>query len=161
MVGDEVDCFARAARCGKNFMQQVHKCQKLHSLDWIMQPQLPSNMQHMKFQDFPINRGIGVPKQRNGYDCGVYVINYMDSPEFIPKKSSTLFTSEDTRGRLAIQLINSALNQNRDKLLELSNAQFAIHAVMVNPVSSQVQKSFHQQSGNIRKKKKVNTRTRA
>lgn len=47
-------------------------------------------MQHVKFQDFPINRGIGVPKQRNGYDCGVYVINYMDSPEFIPKKSSTL-----------------------------------------------------------------------
>ena len=71
------------------------------------------------------------------------------------------FTYEDTRGRLAIQLINSALNQNRDKLLELSNAQFVIHAVMVNPVSSQVQKSFHQQSGNIHKKKKVNTRTRA
>ncbi|GAY53596.1 hypothetical protein CUMW_150310 [Citrus unshiu] len=75
MVGDEVDCFARASRCGKNFMQQ---------------PQFPSNMQHVKFQDFPINRGIGVPKQRNGYDCGVYVINYMDNPEFIPKKSSTL-----------------------------------------------------------------------
>lgn len=71
------------------------------------------------------------------------------------------YTYEDTRGRLAIQLINSALNQNRDKLLELSNAQFAIHAVMVNHVSSQVQKPFHQQSGNIRKKKKVNTRTRA
>ena len=30
------------------------------------------------------------------------------------------YTSEDTRGRLAIQLINSALNQNQDKLLELS-----------------------------------------
>ncbi|GAY65734.1 hypothetical protein CUMW_243340, partial [Citrus unshiu] len=81
MVGDEVDCFARAARCGKNFMQHVHRSQK---------PQLPSNMQHMKFQDFPINWGIGVPKQRNGYDYGVYVINYMDSPEFIPKKSSIL-----------------------------------------------------------------------
>ena len=65
-------------------------CWQLHSLDWILHPQLPSNMQHVKFQDFPINRGIGVPKQRNGYDCGVYVINYMDSPEFIPKKSSTL-----------------------------------------------------------------------
>ena len=30
------------------------------------------------------------------------------------------YTFEDTRGRLAIQLINSALNQNQDKLLELS-----------------------------------------
>ena len=65
-------------------------CRQLHSLDWILPPQLPSNMQRVKFQDFPINRGIGVPKQRNGYDCGVYVINFMDSPEFIPKKSSTL-----------------------------------------------------------------------
>lgn len=65
-------------------------CRQLHSLDWILQPQLPSNMQNVKFQDFPINRGIGVPKQRNGYDCGVYVINYMDNPEFISKKSSTL-----------------------------------------------------------------------
>ena len=65
-------------------------CQQLHSLDWILQPQLPSNMQHVKFQDFPINRGIGVPKQRNWYNCGVYVINYMDSPEFILKNSSTL-----------------------------------------------------------------------
>ena len=71
------------------------------------------------------------------------------------------YTSEDTRGRLAIQLINCALNQNRDKLLKLSNAQFAIHVVMVNLVSSQVQNPSHQQSGNIRKKKKVNTRMRA
>ena len=32
------------------------------------------------------------------------------------------YTYENARRRLAIQLINSALNENRDKLLELSNA---------------------------------------
>ncbi|XP_052287891.1 uncharacterized protein LOC112499228 isoform X2 [Citrus sinensis] len=98
MVRDEVDFFARAARYGKNYMQHVHRCQKiyvpindesshwyllivnvrntsaeiwdplpdsrsnrrrhdqtmhiLHSLDWILQPQLPSNMQHFKFKTF-------------------------------------------------------------------------------------------------------------
>ena len=32
------------------------------------------------------------------------------------------YTFKDTRGMLAIQLINFALNENRDKLLKLSNA---------------------------------------
>jgi len=31
-----VDCFARAARCGKNFMQQVHRCQKVSFLTFYL-----------------------------------------------------------------------------------------------------------------------------
>ena len=59
-----------------------------HSLDSIFHSKLPPNAKpSTRFIWFPIRSGEGVPKQPNGFDCGIYVIKFMETPGLIPNKS--------------------------------------------------------------------------
>ncbi|KAL9441932.1 hypothetical protein AB3S75_020437 [Citrus x aurantiifolia] len=94
----------------------------------ILHSKLPPNAKpSTRFIWFPIRSGEGVPKQPNGFDCGIYVIKFMETPGLIPNKSY-MHDSQDVRGRLAVQLIDSAFNEARAGLLAQANVTFAEHA---------------------------------
>ncbi|KAL9409574.1 hypothetical protein AB3S75_047896 [Citrus x aurantiifolia] len=84
----------------------------LHSLDFIFHSKLPTNVKpSTRFIWFPIRSGEGVSKEPNGFDCGIYVIKFMETPGLIPNKSY-MHDSQNVRGRLAVQLIDSAFNES-------------------------------------------------
>ncbi|XP_052295496.1 uncharacterized protein LOC102615399 isoform X7 [Citrus sinensis] len=108
----------------------------LHSLDSIFHSKLPPNVKpSTRFIWFPIRSGEGVPKQPNGFDCGIYVIKFMETPGLIPIKSY-MHDSQDVRGRLAVQLIDSAFNEARAGLLAQANVTFAEHAAQARAIPS-------------------------
>ncbi|KAK9174885.1 hypothetical protein WN944_026889 [Citrus x changshan-huyou] len=108
----------------------------LHSLDSIFHSKLPPNVKpSTRFIWFPIRSGEGVPKQPNGFDCGIYVIKFMETPGLIPNKSY-MHDSQDVRGRLAVQLIDSAFNEARVGLLAQANVTFAEHAAQARAIPS-------------------------
>ncbi|KAK9208811.1 hypothetical protein WN944_001171 [Citrus x changshan-huyou] len=162
IVGANVDGFAQAASVGKPFMPDFQRCQKflfivnvkegygevwdpllmvevienLHSLDSIFHFKLPPNAKpSTRFIWFPIGSGEGVPKQPNEFDCGIYVIKFMETPGLIPNKSY-MHDSQDVRGRLAVQLIDSAFNEARDGLFAQANVTFDEHAAQARAISS-------------------------
>ncbi|XP_027150503.1 ubiquitin-like-specific protease ESD4 [Coffea eugenioides] len=59
-----------------------------------------------KFQAslFEVDESANIPKQPNGYDCGVYVINFMKSSE-VEQMSSLMFQSETERFNIAMELV--------------------------------------------------------
>ncbi|XP_027103387.1 putative ubiquitin-like-specific protease 1B [Coffea arabica] len=59
-----------------------------------------------KFQAslFEVDESANIPKQLNGYDCGVYVINFMKSSE-VEQMSSLMFQSETERFNIAMELV--------------------------------------------------------
>ena len=61
---------------------------QLHSLDSIFHFKFPPNAKpSTRFIWFPIGSGEGVLKQPNEFDCGIYVIKFMETPGLIPNKS--------------------------------------------------------------------------
>ncbi|KAK9184861.1 hypothetical protein WN943_025212 [Citrus x changshan-huyou] len=152
-VGADVDGFAQAATIRKPFMPNFRRCQKvyvpindgvfhwflfnvnvkegygeLHSLDFIFHSKLPRNAKpSTQFIWFLIRSGEGVPKQPNWFDYGIYVIKFMETPELIPNKSY-MHDSQDVHGRLAVQLIDSAFNEARARLLAQANVIFDEHS---------------------------------
>ncbi|KAH9780913.1 hypothetical protein KPL71_008255 [Citrus sinensis] len=143
-VGANVDGFAQAASVGKPFMLDFQSCQKLHSLDSNFHSKLPPNAKpSTRFIWFPIRSGEGVPKQPNGFDCGIYVIKFMETPGLIPNKSYMVTIKNfnrdiltHVRGRLAVQLIDSAFNEARAGLLAQANVTFAEHAAQARAIPS-------------------------
>ncbi|XP_052297794.1 ubiquitin-like-specific protease 1A isoform X2 [Citrus sinensis] len=62
----------------------------LHSLDAILHGVVDATYSvAWSFLSFVVTYGEGVPRQPNGFDCGVYVIKFMDTPGIITNKSMT------------------------------------------------------------------------
>ncbi|KAH9792409.1 hypothetical protein KPL71_004104 [Citrus sinensis] len=150
-VGADVDGFAQAASVGKPFMPDFQRCQKIYvpindgAFHWfifivnvkegygeVWDP-LPDGRSNRKCKQQA--ERIGVPKQPNRFDCGIYVIKFMEIPGLIPNKSY-IHDSQDVRGRLAVQLIDSAFNEARAGLLAQANLTFAEHAAQARAIPS-------------------------
>ncbi|KAK9191350.1 hypothetical protein WN943_019962 [Citrus x changshan-huyou] len=156
-VGADVDGFAQAASVGKPFMPDFQRCQKIYvpindgAFNWFLfivnvkegygevwdtLPDGRSNRKREKQAERIFFRsGEGVPKQPNGFDCGIYVIKFMETPGLIPNKSY-MHDSQDVRGRLEVQLIDSTFNEARAGLLAPANITFAEHATQARAIPS-------------------------
>ncbi|KAK9211848.1 hypothetical protein WN943_001226 [Citrus x changshan-huyou] len=107
---------------------------ELHSLDSIFHFKFPPNAKpSTRFIWFPIGSGEGVLKQPNEFDCGIYVIKFMETPGLIPNKSY-MHDSQDVRGRLAV--LDSAFNEARAGLFAQANVTFDEHAAQARAISS-------------------------
>lgn len=104
----------------------------LHLVDAILHAVVDATYSvSWSFLSFVVTHGEGVPRQSNGFDCGVYVIKFMDTPGIITNKSY-IHDSQNVRVQLALQLIDSPFNEQRDQLLTLANAHYSNAATYIN-----------------------------
>ncbi|KAI9112858.1 hypothetical protein K1719_016175 [Acacia pycnantha] len=64
--------------------------------------------------------------QPNGFDCGVFVINYMQqSDNYVKRDSSVQFDSQKEREDLALKLLNNDLNKEKQNLYDKARRHYA------------------------------------
>ncbi|KAK9222112.1 hypothetical protein WN944_010544 [Citrus x changshan-huyou] len=119
-VGADVDGFAQAASVGKPFMPDFQRCQKIY---------VPINDGAFHWFLFIVNvkEGYGevwdpLPDGRSNQKC--------------EQQAERIHDSQDVRGRLAIQLIDSAFNEARAGLLAQADLTFAEHAAQARAIPS-------------------------
>lgn len=122
---------------GRSNRKREQQAQRiLHSFDAIFHSKMPANAKpSTRFIWFPIQLGQGVPKQANGFDCAIYVLKFMETPGLIPTKSY-MHDSQDVRGRLVVQLIDSAFNDARPQLLSQANVAFDEQVAQATRIAS-------------------------
>ena len=74
-----------------------------------------------KITEFLIRTHEWLPKQSNGYDCGMHVNKYFELVQFIDSEACLLqFDSWDARQRLALGLDRDAHNKIGSRMIELA-----------------------------------------
>ncbi|XP_024951120.2 uncharacterized protein LOC102628600 isoform X3 [Citrus sinensis] len=90
----------------------------LASLDFVLRQEARALFcNQFTFLNFQICRQAGLPQQPNGFDCGYYVMKYMDSP-CIVVHDSYQHDSDHARLLLALYLVQSPLNKIRCRLIQ-------------------------------------------
>ncbi|KAI9104172.1 hypothetical protein K1719_023008 [Acacia pycnantha] len=79
------------------------------------------------FTEFHLKKANDIRLQPNGYDCGVFVINYMQQSDNYVKRddSSIEFDSQKEREDLALKLLNNDLNKEKKNLHDKARQQYA------------------------------------
>ncbi|XP_027109450.1 ubiquitin-like-specific protease 1A [Coffea arabica] len=75
----------------------------VQDLDTVLQHKF-ANKYKFQASSFEFDESPNIPKQLNGNDCGVYVINFMKSAE-VEQMSSIMFQSETERFNIAMELV--------------------------------------------------------
>ncbi|KAK9229783.1 hypothetical protein WN944_022749 [Citrus x changshan-huyou] len=90
----------------------------LASLDFVLRQEARALFgNRFSFLNFQIYRQAGLPQQPNGFDCGYYVMKYMDSP-CIVVHDSYQHDLDHARLLLALYLVQSPLNKIRRRLIQ-------------------------------------------
>ncbi|XP_024037319.1 uncharacterized protein LOC112097185 isoform X1 [Citrus clementina] len=90
----------------------------LASLDFVLRQEARALFgNRFSFLNFQIYCQAGLPKQPNGFDCGYYVMKYMDSPCIVVHDSDQ-HDSDHARLLLALYLVQSPLNKIRRRLIQ-------------------------------------------
>ncbi|XP_028774374.1 uncharacterized protein LOC114731386 [Neltuma alba] len=64
--------------------------------------------------------------QRNGFDCGIFVMKFMEQPDnYVKRNPSFLFDSEKEKEDLAMKLLNSDLNPEKQNLYDKARRHYA------------------------------------
>ncbi|KAK4253628.1 hypothetical protein QN277_010276 [Acacia crassicarpa] len=78
------------------------------------------------FTEFHTKMADDILLQPNGFDCGVFVINYMQqSDNYVKRDSSFQFDSKKEREDLALKLLNSDLNKEKQNLYDKVRRHYA------------------------------------
>ncbi|KAI9078142.1 hypothetical protein K1719_039910 [Acacia pycnantha] len=78
------------------------------------------------FTEFHRKMADDILLQRNGFDCGVFVINYMQqSDNYVKRDSSFLLDSQKEREDLAFKLLNNGLNKEKQNLYDKARRHYA------------------------------------
>ncbi|KAI9104213.1 hypothetical protein K1719_023049 [Acacia pycnantha] len=78
------------------------------------------------FTEFHLKMADDILLQPNGFDCGVFVINYMQqSDNYVKRDSSFQFDSKKERGDLALKVLNSDLNKEKQNLYDKARRHYA------------------------------------
>ncbi|KAI9078154.1 hypothetical protein K1719_039922 [Acacia pycnantha] len=78
------------------------------------------------FTEFHLKKANDIRLQPNGYDCGVFVINYMQqSDNYVKRNPSFQFDSQKEREDLALKLLNNDLNKEKKNLHDKARQQYA------------------------------------
>ncbi|KAM7488048.1 hypothetical protein LguiB_025532 [Lonicera macranthoides] len=88
----------------------------LRNLDLGLEREIRKKPGNFSFSSFRIVRASFVPRQPNGFDCGMFVILFMQSGCKVDSRSF-VFDSNEERCRLACWLVNSNYNKHRDILM--------------------------------------------
>ncbi|KAM7494966.1 hypothetical protein LguiB_029575 [Lonicera macranthoides] len=88
----------------------------LRNLDLGLEREIRKKPENFSFSSFRIVRASFVPRQPNGFDCGMFVILFMQSGCKVDSRSF-VFDSNEERCRLACWLANSNYNKHRDILM--------------------------------------------
>ncbi|XP_054817696.1 uncharacterized protein LOC129317390 [Prosopis cineraria] len=95
----------------ENYMFHLNYCEKLLAMDKFLGVAV--------FTKFLWTMAINIPLQPNGYDCGIFVIKYMQqSDNFVRQNPSFQFDSNKERLDLALEFLNSDLNQEKKTLYD-------------------------------------------
>ncbi|KAK9216251.1 hypothetical protein WN944_008258 [Citrus x changshan-huyou] len=90
----------------------------LASLDFVLRQEARALFgNRFSFFNFQICCQAGVPQQPNGFDCGYYVMKYMDNPSIVVHDSYQ-HDSDHARLLLALYLVQSPLNKIRRRLIQ-------------------------------------------
>ncbi|KAF7836394.1 putative disease resistance protein [Senna tora] len=77
------------------------------------------------FTKFHVTISEGVLSQSNEYDCGIFVVNFMQqSDNYVNKIPSFQFHSDEERLDLALKLLKSDLNMERERLYDAAKHQY-------------------------------------
>ncbi|KAI9078130.1 hypothetical protein K1719_039898 [Acacia pycnantha] len=78
------------------------------------------------FTEFRRKMADDILSQPNGFDCGVFVINYMQqSDNYVKRDSSFQFDSQKEREDLALKLLNNDLNKEKKNLYDKARRHYA------------------------------------
>ncbi|KAI9078149.1 hypothetical protein K1719_039917 [Acacia pycnantha] len=78
------------------------------------------------FTEFHLKMADDILLQPNGFDCGVFVINYMlQSDNYVRRDSSFQFDSQKERDDLALKLLNNDLNKEKQNLYDKARQHHA------------------------------------
>ncbi|KAK4253631.1 hypothetical protein QN277_010279 [Acacia crassicarpa] len=78
------------------------------------------------FSDYQTEMANNIRSQDNGFDCGVFVINYMQqSDNYVKRDSSFQFNSQKEREDLALKLLNNDLNKEKQNLYDKARRHYA------------------------------------
>ncbi|KAK4253624.1 hypothetical protein QN277_010273 [Acacia crassicarpa] len=78
------------------------------------------------FTEFHRKMADDIRLQLNGFDCGVFVINYMlQSDNYVKRDSSFKFDSQKERENLALKLLNNDLNKEKQNLYDKAIRHYA------------------------------------
>ncbi|GAY52059.1 hypothetical protein CUMW_139030 [Citrus unshiu] len=110
--------FAQAAGFRDRYMGRLDTCEKLASLDFVLRQEARALFgNRFSFFNFQICCQAGVPQQPNGFDCGYYVMKYMDNLSIVVHDSYQ-HDSDHARLLLALYLVQSPLNKIRRRLIQ-------------------------------------------
>ncbi|KAI9104200.1 hypothetical protein K1719_023036 [Acacia pycnantha] len=77
------------------------------------------------FSDYHKEMANDIRSQDNGFDCGVFVINYMQqSDNYVKRDSSFQFDSQKEREDLALKLLNNDLNKEKQNLYDKARRHY-------------------------------------
>ncbi|KAK9199640.1 hypothetical protein WN944_014832 [Citrus x changshan-huyou] len=119
-IGADVDSFAQATSVGKPFMPDFHKCQKIY---------VPINDDAFHWFLFIVN-------VKEGYGEVWDPLPNGRSNRKREQQAERIHDSQDDRGRLAVQLIDSAFNEAQVGLLAQANVTFDEHTALARVVAS-------------------------
>ncbi|KAL9462781.1 hypothetical protein AB3S75_000729 [Citrus x aurantiifolia] len=124
MRGSKLRRFMEDSNFKKKFMPKLSRCSKLATLDFILNEDMKSLQYELKkFSRFEICHCNDIPKQPNGFDCGLYIIMYMQgSPQIFDP--SYKHNSDDARKTLALELLSARCNILRDLVLDRARSHY-------------------------------------
>ncbi|KAI9078140.1 hypothetical protein K1719_039908 [Acacia pycnantha] len=77
------------------------------------------------FTEFHSKKADDILLQPNGFDCGVFVINYMQqSDNYVKRDSSFQFDSQKEREDLALKLLNNDMNKEKQNLYDKARRHY-------------------------------------
>ncbi|KAI9078159.1 hypothetical protein K1719_039927 [Acacia pycnantha] len=80
----------------------------------------------VSFTKFHLKMADNILLQPNGFDGGVFVINYMQqSDNYVKRDSSSQFDSQKEREDLALKLLNNDLNEEKQNLYDKARRHYA------------------------------------
>ncbi|GAY54654.1 hypothetical protein CUMW_158440 [Citrus unshiu] len=124
MRGSNLRRFMEGSNFKKKFMPELSRCSKLAALDFILNEDMKSLQYDLKkFSRFEICHCKDIPKQPNGFDCGLYIIMYMQGcPQIFDP--SYKHNSDDARKTLALELLSARCNILRDLVLDRARSHY-------------------------------------
>ncbi|PON95507.1 Ulp1 protease family, C-terminal catalytic domain containing protein [Trema orientale] len=102
----------------------------MSKLDVILKDDIANTMPtDFSFSKFDMFTNPDIPQQKNNFDCGIYVINFMQETKFADLEEPK-YKSADARVKLAIQIATSNLNLHfptlKKKALQNYNSKFRL-----------------------------------
>ncbi|XP_028803271.1 disease resistance protein At4g27190-like [Neltuma alba] len=119
-IADFLD-FVHRQKIRENYMFDLKSCEKLLAMEKLFE-----KFEKVAFTKFRSKMEMDILEQPNAFDCGIFVMKFMEQSEnYVKRNSSFQFDSEKERKNLASKLLDSDLNQEKQNLYDRVRRHYA------------------------------------